>query len=145
MVTARVLCGMTTAVLVAMPGSFRAQTPPSPATVGAGIAGVVAPGTPVELVRGGFQFLEGPNGTADGGLYFSDLRANRIYRLRADGSIDVVREGSNGTNGLALDYNGDLLGAEHDTRRISRMKPDGTVVDFATRDPKGAQLLRPND
>ena len=45
------------------------------------IPGVVAEGTPVELVQEGFVFTEGPVGTPDGGLYFSDPRVNRIYRL----------------------------------------------------------------
>ena len=39
----------------------------------AGIPGVVAKGAAVELVKGGFTFTEGPVGTADGGLYFTDL------------------------------------------------------------------------
>jgi len=50
-----------------------------------GITGVVAPGTPVELVKAGFQFTEGPVGTPDGGLYFTDIRANVIYRLDPSG------------------------------------------------------------
>jgi len=46
----------------------------------AGIAGVVAPGTTVELVKEGFQFTEGPVGTPDGGLYFTDIPASIMYR-----------------------------------------------------------------
>src|SRR5947209_6444226 len=46
-----------------------------------GIPGVVAPGVETELVQEGFTFTEGPLGTADGGLYFTDIRANRIHHL----------------------------------------------------------------
>ena len=50
--------------LLALPVS--AQTP-------SGIAGVVAPGVEPGLVQEGFVFTEGPVGTPDGGLYFSDI------------------------------------------------------------------------
>ena len=49
-----------------------------------GIPGVIAPGVEPELVQEGFVFTEGPVGTSDGGLYFSDIRANRsICSMRA--------------------------------------------------------------
>jgi sugar lactone lactonase YvrE len=51
----------------------------------AGIPGVVAAGVQPELVQEGFVFTEGPVGTADGGLFFSDLRANRTERLDPSG------------------------------------------------------------
>ena len=38
----------------------------------AGIAGVLAQGVVPELVQEGFVFTEGPVGTADGGLFFSE-------------------------------------------------------------------------
>lgn len=38
------------------------------------IPGIVALGVEPELVQEGFVFTEGPLGTADGGLYFTDLR-----------------------------------------------------------------------
>ena len=67
-----------------------------------GIPGVTAPGAVAELVREGYLFTEGPLGTPDGGLYFTDLReANRIYRMDTGGRISVFRENSNSTNGLA--------------------------------------------
>ena len=50
--------------LLALPVS--AQTP-------SGIAGVVAPGVEPVLVQEWFVFTEGPVGTPDGGLYFSDI------------------------------------------------------------------------
>src|SRR3979490_3456834 len=52
---------------VLLAGSVWAQSP-------SGIAGVVAPGVEPELVQEGFVFTEGPVGTPDGGLYFSDIR-----------------------------------------------------------------------
>ena len=83
-----------------------------------GIAGVVAPGAEPHLVQEGFVFTEGPVGTPDGGLYFSDIRPNRIYRLDTNGEISLVREQTNGANGLAVTREGDLLAAEGGGKRI---------------------------
>jgi gluconolactonase len=110
-----------------------------------GIPGVAAPGVEAELVQEGYIFTEGPLGTADGGLYFTDLReANRIYRLDAAGKISVFRENSNGTNGLAFTRSGDLVGAEGAGKRISRIGPDARSSELTQGD--GAKpLMAPND
>jgi len=109
-----------------------------------GIPGVVAPGVQPELVQEGFTFLEGPVGTADGGLFFSDIRVNKTYRLDPSGKISVVRENTNSTNGLALTKDGDLLGAEGDGHRISKRSRDGTVA-IVTATYHGMPFLAPND
>src|SRR5258708_10500814 len=62
-----------------------AQTP-------AGIPGVLAPGSVPELVQEGYVFTEGPVATADGGLYFSDIRVSKTYFLDAGGKISVDRK-----------------------------------------------------
>src|SRR5882757_5815323 len=77
-----------------------------------GIPGVIAPGVEPDLVQEGFVFTEGPVGTPDGGLYFSDIRPNKIYLLDASGKITLVREQSNGSNGLAVTKDGELFAAE---------------------------------
>src|SRR5215813_11203086 len=90
-------------VLIALPTAARAQD---------GIPGVLAPGVASVLVQEGYVFTEGPVGTADGGLYFSDIRVNnhgKTYHLDAAGKIAVVREPTNGANGLALTKDGELL------------------------------------
>jgi gluconolactonase len=122
-------------LLLAFP--LLAQTP-------AGIPGVVAPGGEPELVQEGFVFTEGPVGTPDGGLYFSDIRPNRIYHLEPGGKIALIREQSNGANGLAVTKDGDLLAAEGDGKRISRRSSDGTVT-TVTEGSEGRPFLSPND
>src|SRR5258705_13997981 len=109
-----------------------------------GIAGVVAPGVEPELVQEGFVFTEGPVGTPDGGLYFSDIRPNRIYHLDPGGKISLVREQTNGANGLALTRGGDLLAAEGEGKRISRRSRDGGVTTI-TEGIAGKPFLSPND
>ncbi|MCX7914963.1 MAG: SMP-30/gluconolactonase/LRE family protein [Verrucomicrobiae bacterium] len=100
--------------------------------------------TEVERVAGGFQFLEGPVWVAARQeLLFSDIPANRIYRLR-DGAVSVFREPSNQANGNTLDREGRLITCEHATRRVTRTEPDGTVTPLATQF-EGCRLNSPND
>jgi gluconolactonase len=117
---------------------------PAFAQAPSGIPGVVAPGVEPELVQEGFVFTEGPVGTADGSLYFSDIRPNRTHHLDANGKITLVREQTNGANGLALTKDGDLLAAEGDGKRISKRSRDGTVT-TVTEGIAGKPFLSPND
>src|SRR5437879_706446 len=49
---------------------------PVHASAQTGIPGVLAAGVEPEPVREDFVFTEGPVGTAEGGLYFSDIQVN---------------------------------------------------------------------
>jgi len=109
-----------------------------------GIAGVLAGGAVPELVQENFVFTEGPVGTAEGGLYFSDIRVSKTYYLDPAGKISAVRENTNGANGLALTRDGDLLFAEGEGKRISRRNKDGSIATLTEGAP-GAPLLAPND
>jgi len=125
------------AAVALLAGAARAQSP-------GGVAGVVAPGVVPELVQEGFVFTEGPVGTPDGGLYFSDIRPNRIHYLDPGGKISLVREQTNGANGLALTRDGDLIAAEGEGKRISKRSRDGTVT-TVTEGIAGKPFLSPND
>ena len=125
------------AAVALLAGAAPAQSP-------GGIAGVVAPGVVPELVQEGFVFTEGPVGTPDGGLYFSDIRPNRIHYLDPGGKISLVREQTNGANGLALTRDGDLIAAEGEGKRISKRSRDGTVT-TVTEGIAGKPFLSPND
>lgn len=117
---------------------------PASAQAPGGIPGVVAPGVQPELVQEGYMFVEGPVGTADGGLLFSEIRVSKTYRLDPQGKITVARENTNGANGLALDKNGDLISAEGDSHRITRRSANGTVTTL-TEGTTARPLLAPND
>ena len=103
----------TAAAVVLLAGAAHAQSP-------SGIAGVVAPGVAPELVQEGFVFTEGPVGTPDGGLYFSDIRPNRIYHLDPGGKISLLREQ---TNGFEIVRNGNAVLA-----RTHRDKPSRVLL-----------------
>jgi gluconolactonase len=109
-----------------------------------GIPGVMAPGVVPELMQEGFVFTEGPVGTADSALYFSDIRVSKTFYLDASGKISIVRENTNGANGLALTRDGELLFAEGDGKRITKRNKDGSIT-TVTEGPTGVPLLAPND
>jgi gluconolactonase len=129
--------GMVAAALM-LAGPALAQAPAS------GIPGVVAPGTMPELVQDGFVFTEGPVGTVEGGLLFSDVQANRTYRLDIKGTITVLRENTGGGNGLALARGGDLYTAEGGDKRISKRTPTGEISTMTLGTPI-QPLKAPND
>jgi gluconolactonase len=133
----RVIFATTTAMLALVNSPVLAQEP-------AGIPGVLAPNIIPELVQEGFRFTEGPVGKADGGLYFSDIPANRTYQLDLAGKITVVREQSNGSNGLALTKDGDILFAEAVGKRVSKRTNDGEII-VLTEGALDTPFLGPND
>ncbi len=109
------------------------------------IPGVVAAGATVELVKDGFQFTEGPVGTSDGGLYFTDILANVMYRLDSSDAIHVFRKNTAAANGLAFDRRGNLLAAEGEGKRIIRIDSRGSVMAVAAQAARRQAFLRPND
>jgi gluconolactonase len=126
------------ALLIAMSAVLFGQT-------GSGIKGVVADGARPELVQEGFKFTEGPVGTADGGLFFSDIMgADKTHRLDPSGKISLYRTGTNGANGLALMRDGSLIGAEGDGKKISKAGPNGATTTLTT-GRTGMGLMAPND
>ena len=62
--------------------AIAAQTPPAPQ---AEIPGVIRAGAQVQLVKDGLNGLEGPVPSGDGGLYFTAIDENRIYKVDRDG------------------------------------------------------------
>jgi gluconolactonase len=108
------------------------------------IRGVIAAGAKAQLIKDGYHGLEGPVPTPEGGLYFSDLTENRIYKLDRNGSIKVWREHTKGANGLYLLRDGQLLCAEGNGQRIISIVSDGTVTALAT-GYNGKKLRQPND
>lgn len=86
----------------------------------------------VELVRGGFMFVEGPQWRAsEGDLLFSDIPANVIRRLMGS-AVTTFRQPSDNSNGLALDSAGRLYAAEHGSRSLTRTRADGTRETLAS-------------
>lgn len=105
---------------------------------------LVAPDAAPQRLHTGSTFTEGPAWhPVDRYLLFSDIPAGVIRRWTL-GGVGVWRSRSNKSNGLAFDRDGDLLACEHETARVTRTLPDGTVEVVADR-WQGKQLNSPND
>ena len=85
-------------------------------------SGLKAPGAAVEKVKSGFVFTEGPAADAEGNVYFSDVRAARIYKWSCkDGAIAVHRENTVAYNevyahtrgGMSINFVVSGLGINH--------------------------------
>jgi gluconolactonase len=90
-----------------------------------------------EKIASGFKFTECPVFNRRGYLLFTDIPNNRILRWER-GKESVMRENSNGANGLTFDHQGRLLTCE--TGRVTRTEKDGRITVLAT-----AGIERPND
>lgn len=114
------------------------------ASLGDTIPGV-GPKGEVARVQTGFAFTEGPTADAEGNVYFSDVRANKIFKLDARGQLSTFLEDSQGVNGLGLDPKGRLIAAQGGAARV-------VAIDVATKEitvladkHDGKPFARPND
>ncbi|MBN1225477.1 MAG: SMP-30/gluconolactonase/LRE family protein [Deltaproteobacteria bacterium] len=111
----------------------------------AGLENIVAPGATVNKVQTGFIFTEGPAADSDGNIYFSDVRASRIYLWSCkDTSISVYRENTGRANGLMFNQNGHLVVCEMGGRRVTLDNMMGKITVLAD-SYKGKKLNSPND
>jgi gluconolactonase len=110
----------------------------------AGIPDVIEEAATLEVLSGGFQGLEGPVGALDGALYFSDIPANRTYKIDTNRMMSVWRENTGGANGLFVLKDGRMLAAEGGGRRIVAVAADGRVTPLATQF-NGQPFRAPND
>jgi sugar lactone lactonase YvrE len=105
---------------------------------------LIAPDAPIERVAGGFAFTEGPVWRG-GCLLFSDIPNKRIARWRRlPEGPELTTYATGMSNGLTLDGRGQVLAAEHDGRRVTRVAEDGTRTVLAERF-QGKRLNSPND
>lgn len=82
---------------------------PATDTVAPGIAGVVAAGTPVHVIKDGFNGSEGTIALPDGSVIFSETAANRTIRIDKDDVVTTFLENTGGANGMAFDAEGRLF------------------------------------
>lgn len=116
---------------------------------------IVATDAQPEKVANGFIFIEGPVWSPEGYLLFSDIPANRIYKLNPDDKAVVFMEksgytgtdaptGEIGSNGLGLDREGRLLLCQHGNRQVVRIEKDGKQTVLASTF-QGKRFNSPND
>lgn len=106
---------------------------------------LLAPDAQVERLADGFIFTEGPARDAEGNVYFSDIRNNRIHKWSTDGKLSTFRENSGAANGLYFDRDGNLVVCEGGNRRVTRISPKSGKVEVLADSYNGKQLNSPND
>jgi gluconolactonase len=117
---------------------------------------LIEPGTPIEVLSSGYLWTEGPAwDTANNRLLFSDVHANRVYEWVEGKGASIYLEPSGftgilpysrgpGSNGLAMNAQGQLVSCEHGDRRISVLYEGGgkrTLTD----NYQGKRFNSPND
>ncbi len=100
-----------------------------------------------------FELVAGPyNGTTEGpvwdgeALLFSHIPANRILRYAPKtGEVTEYFTGTQRTNGLCFDSQGNLYGCQSAGRRIVRFEGDGTTITSLPHLLDGKRHNNPND
>jgi len=115
---------------------------------------LIAPGTPIERVATGFKFTEGPM-WREGRLWFSDLRANKVFAVNRSGKVELLIEHAGGldpfppdsylgSNAMVTDKDGSVLLVQQGGRKIVRLdaqlKPTVVLDRY-----QGKKLNSPND
>ena len=94
---------------------------------------------------GGHGPAEGPLWWKEGGyLLFSDIHNDRRMKWAPGEGVTLFQEPTNRANGLTRDLQGRLIACEHDSRRVTRQEPDGSITVVAN-NYQGRRLNRPND
>jgi gluconolactonase len=92
---------------------------------------------------------EGPTVDKDGNVYFTELRAQRIYKLGTDGELSVYREHSHAANGLVIDPQGRLIAcegtADGQPPRITRTDLRTGAIEVLVDNYQGVPFKGPND
>ncbi|MCW0220972.1 MAG: SMP-30/gluconolactonase/LRE family protein [Prosthecobacter sp.] len=112
---------------------------------------LIAPEAKIEILATGFNWSEGPV-WRDGQILFSDVPENTVFGwkegstratpfLKPSGSLNGEGQGS---NGLAVDAEGNLILCQHGERRIARLEKDGRFTSLAD-NYQGKRFNSPND
>jgi len=105
---------------------------------------IVEPGTELEVLESGLQFLEGPVWhPVEQHLRFSDILGNSTYEWTAARGLTLYRANSHMANGNTYDRQGRLLSCHHGSSRVTRMEA-GEMRILASH-YQGRQLNSPND
>ena len=103
----------------------------------------IGPTGPIEKVKTGFKFTEGPAGDDEGNLYFTDIPNNRIHKLDVDDNLSVFLEPSGHCNGLMVI--GDELYACEMDGRLKAINLKTKEVRVLASEHNGKRFNAPND
>ncbi len=109
----------------------------------------------VEILAENIQWAEGPIWYR-GGLLFSDVPQNTMYRWTPEDGVSIFmkpsgytgstpRGGEPGSNGLTLDPQGRLTMCQHGDRRVVRLEKDNKTLTILADTYHGMRFSSPND
>ncbi len=109
-----------------------------------------APALPKEIpsypVVANIDFAEGPIFDSLGNLYFVNyVRNGTLGRMTPDGTVTVWCETGGQVNGLKVDSEGFVIGADAGAKRVLRIHPDGKQIEVLTGRYEGKPYHSPND
>jgi gluconolactonase len=110
---------------------------------------ILATSEPIRHLADGFGGAHGPAEgpvwwNEAGYLVFSDIHNNKRMKYEPEKGVSLLLEPTNRANGLTRDLQGRLVACEHDSRRVTRQEPDGSITVVAN-SFQGRRLNRPND
>ncbi|HTY22680.1 MAG TPA: SMP-30/gluconolactonase/LRE family protein [Desulfomonilaceae bacterium] len=109
-----------------------------------------APALPKEItpypVVANIEFAEGPIFDSLGNLYFVNyVRNGTLGKMTPDGTLTVWCETGGQVNGLKVDSEGYIIGADTGAKRVIRVHPDGKRIEVLTDRYEGKPYHSPND
>ncbi len=105
---------------------------------------MIEPTGPVEKVKSGFQFTEGPASAPDGTLYFSDIPANTIVKMTPSGEFSTFTDQSRHTNGMIYSADGRLFACQMDGQIVT-YDPTSKETTVVADQFEGKRFNAPND
>lgn len=93
----------------------------------------------------GFAFTEGPAADAEGNVYFTDIRNNRIHRVDVDGKLSTFLEDSKACNGLMFNSKGLLIACQGGTGKVIAIDPKSKEITVVAGEYNGKRFNAPND
>ncbi|MFK7792334.1 MAG: SMP-30/gluconolactonase/LRE family protein [Devosiaceae bacterium] len=110
------------------------------------IDGVIAPGSAISKVAGGFTFTEGPIWhPTENWLVFSDIAESIQYRWSEQAGLKTFRHPSNQANGNCFDAQGRIITCEHASSHLVIHDHGGKRVTVLASHFDGKELNSPND
>lgn len=141
----RLAAAIALTLAAALPAAAQSYTP---ACTGNAPGGELVAQRVASSTRADAGLFEGPV-WVNGALYFSDFTfqagyPSRIQKLSADGSVSTVLDNA-GTNGMAVDAQGNLVTANHKASGIVRINPITLQQSTVVNQYNGAPFNSPND
>jgi len=105
---------------------------------------VIARGSGLQELAGGFEFTEGPTCDANGDVFFTDQPNDRILKWSAERGLSTFMEPAGRANGMCFDGSGQLIACADEKNELWSIAPDGEVS-VLVNEYAGTRLNGPND